>query len=160
MYIDLDYNSVDSEQILGKCTLLDIHVLVNNTVLHLFIDVLANIHALTDEDDLFDVLGEISTLESRYYEIGMGLRLKLKDVRSIEKEDPSRRLSKVIETWLHQQYNVQRHGPPTWQMLVKAVNNPAGGNDNTLARKIASKYPASEYMAFHAWSLYFVHSLT
>ena len=99
---------------------------------------------MTDEEDLFDVLEEISTLESKYYQIGMGLRLKPKDVQSIDREDPSRILSKVVEIWLQQQYNVQRHGPPTWQMLVKAVDSPAGGNDHTLAREIASKHPTGE----------------
>ena len=105
----------------------------------------ANFHALIDEDDLFDVLEEISTLESRYYQIGVGLRLKPKDLQSIDKEDLSRALSTVIETWLQQKYNVQRHGPPTWQMLVKAVDSPAGGNNHTLAKKIALKHPSSEY---------------
>ena len=104
----------------------------------------ANFHALIDEEDLFDVLEEISTLESRYYQIGIGLRLKLKDVQSIDKEDPSRALSTVIETWLQQKYNVQRHGPPTWQMLVKVVDSPAGGNDHTLAKKIALNHPAEQ----------------
>ena len=104
------------------------------------------IHALTDEEDLFDVLEEISSLESRYYQIGMGLRLKPKDLQSIDKEDSSRALSTMVEMWLQQQYNVQRHGPPTWQMLVKAVDSPAGGNDHTLAKKIASKHPASKYI--------------
>ena len=106
-----------------------------------------NIHTLTDEDDLFEVMEEISTLDSKYYQIGMGLRLKPKDLQSIEErfhQDPSRALSKVVETWLQQQYNVQKCGQPTWQMLVKAVNSPAGGNDHTLAKKIASKHPASE----------------
>ena len=106
-------------------------------------------HALTDEEDHFDVLDEISTLESRYYQIGIGLRLKPKDVESIDKEDPSRALSKVVKMWLKQQYNVQRHGPPTWRMLVKAVDSSAGGNDHTLAEKIASKHPASKY----TWNL-------
>ena len=104
-------------------------------------------HCLADEDDLFEVMGEISTLESRYYQIGMGLRLKPKDLQSIERrfpQDSSRALSTVVESWLQQQYNVQKCGPPTWQMLVKAVDNPAGGNDHTLAKKIASKHPASE----------------
>ena len=105
----------------------------------------ANFHVLTDKEDLFDVLEEISTLESRYYQIGLGLRLNQEDVESIDKEDPSRALSKVIQTWLQQKYNVQRHGPPTWQMLVKAVNSPAGGNDHSLAKKIALKHPTSEY---------------
>ena len=94
---------------------------------------------------------EISTLESKYYRIGMGLRLKPKDLKSIEEmfcQDPSRALGKVVETWLQQQYNVKKFGPPTWQMLVKAVDSPAGGNDHNLAQKIASKYPASEYINF------------
>ena len=111
----------------------------------------SSIHALTDEDDLFEVMEEISTLDSKYYQIGMGLRLKPKDLQSIEEmfcQEPSRALGKVVETWLQQQYNVKKCGPPTWQMLVKAVDSPAGGNDHTLAKKIASKHPASEY----AWN--------
>ena len=116
--------------------------LLANTVL------LFNIHALTDEDDLFEVMEEISTLDSKYYQIGVGLRLKPKDLQSIEemfRQDPSRALGKVVETWLQQQYNMKKCGPPTWQMLVKAVDSPAGGNDHTLARKIAFKHPASKY---------------
>ena len=95
---------------------------------------------------------EISTLDSKYYQIGMGLRLKPKDLQSIEemfRQEPSRALGKVVETWLQQQYNVKKCGPPTWQMLVKAVDSPAGGNDHTLAKKIASKHAASKYMHAH-----------
>ena len=92
-------------------------------------------------------MDEISTLESRYYQIGVGLRLTPKDLQSIEErfpQDPSRALSKVVETWLQQQYNVHKFGPPTWQMLVKAVDSHAGGNDHMLAEKIMSKHPAGE----------------
>ena len=97
----------------------------------------------------------------------MGLRLKPKDLKSIEEtfsQDPSRALGKVVETWLQQQYNVKKCGPPTWRMLVKAVDSPAGGNDHNLARKIASKYPASEYIVLHKrfanMCVSCVHSLT
>ena len=44
-------------------------------------------------------------------------------------------------TWLQGSYNVQKFGPPTWRMLVKAVDSPAGGNDHNLAKKIASNHP-------------------
>ena len=87
--------------------------------------------------------------------------MKTKDLQSIEEkflQNPSRALITVVEIWLQQQYNVQRHGPPTWQMLVKAIDSPAGGNDHTLARKIASKHPAGEYMYTCSLNFTFTHS--
>ena len=105
------------------------------------------LHALTGEGDLFDVLEEISTreIESRYYQMGIGLRLKIEDLKAIEElfhQAPSRALSEVVQTWLQQQYDVKKYGQPTWQMLVKAINSRAGGNDPTLAKTIALNHPA------------------
>ena len=77
--------------------------------------------------------------------MGIGLRLKTEDLKSIEKEfrqDPSRALSEVVQTWLQQRYDVKKHGQPTWQMLIKAINSRVGGNDHTLAKTIALNHPA------------------
>ena len=92
---------------------------------------------------------ELAPLDSTcYYYIGIGLRLSTSDLNSIEssfKHDPRRALTMVVSAWLQKSYSVEDFGPPTWQMLVKAVDSPAGGNDHTLAQKIASNHPASEW---------------
>lgn len=99
----------------------------------------------SDEDDLFDIIDEIvPSLNSKYYEIGLGLRLKscaLKDIKS-SCQTPNIILTEVITAWLNKKYNVARFGPPTWQWLVRVVDSKAGGNDHDLAKKIASKHPA------------------
>ena len=89
-------------------------------------------------------MNELSPLEARYFDIGMGLRLSEDDLDSIEESfhhNPRRALTKVVLAWLQKKYNVQKFGPPTWRMLVIAVNSPAGGNDHHLAKKIASNHP-------------------
>ena len=82
-----------------------------------------------------------------YYNIGIALRLSLSELDSIEsssKQIPRRMLTKVIACWLrHKSYSAEKFGPPTWRMLVKAVDSPTGGNDHTLAQKIAVNHPAT-----------------
>ena len=102
---------------------------------------------LSDEDNLFEVMNEISSLEARYYNIGMGLRLSMNDLDSIEEsfhQNLSKALRKVVAAWLKKKYNTQKFGPPTWRMLVIAVDSPAGGNDHNLAKKIADNHPVGQ----------------
>ena len=83
-----------------------------------------------------------------YYELGIGLRLATSELDSIEssfQHKPQRALTKVVTAWLQKHYSVDNFGLPTWQMLVKAVDSRAGGNDHTLAQKIASNHPASKW---------------
>ncbi len=44
-------------------------------------------------------------------------------------------------SWLQKKYDVQKFGPPTWRMLVRAVVEDAGGKSPTLAEQIATKHP-------------------
>ena len=100
-----------------------------------------------DEDDLFDVMSEIMSLCGRYLSLGRALRLKAGDLDAIRREnlhDANQALNDVLLLWLRQKYNVQKFGLPSWRMLVQAVDNPAGGNNHALAKKIAAKYPLSE----------------
>lgn len=93
-------------------------------------------------------MDELSPLSSRYYDIGLGLRLSISELDSIEssyRDNPRRALTKVVTAWLHEHYDVEKFGPPTWQMLVKAVDSPAAGDDHILAQKMASNHPASEW---------------
>ena len=101
----------------------------------------------SDEDDLLDVMEELASFDkTRFHDIGTGLRLRPAKLNSIEssfQQNPERALKQVVTAWLQKHYNVDKFGPPTWQMLVKGVHSPAGGNDYTLAKKIASNHPAS-----------------
>ena len=101
----------------------------------------------SDEDNLLDVMEELASFDTTcYYDFGMSLWLRPTELDSIEssyQQNPKRALTKVVTAWLQKHYNVDKFGPPTWQMLVKGVHSPAGGNDYTLAKKIASNHPAS-----------------
>ena len=99
------------------------------------------------DGNLFDVVKELSPVESRYYNIGLGLRLKMEyldDIRRKYNQNACEALRKVIDAWLKQRYDVSKFGPPTWQMLVRVIDDHAGGNDHQLAEKIALDHPAGE----------------
>ena len=70
--------------------------------------------------------------------------MKIADLRRIRGEHPSKSdaLEDVLLLWLNQEYNVQKHGAPTWRMLVKAVGKKSGGDNHELAKQIASNHPA------------------
>ena len=57
--------------------------------------------------------------------------------------DIDRAFTKIILMWLQQNYDVHKHGPPTWRNLVKAVDDPAGGNNHALAMSIADKHSST-----------------
>ena len=44
--------------------------------------------------------------------------------------------------WLKRNYKVEKFGEPTWQRLVEAVGNQAGGANMALAKKIARRHKA------------------
>ena len=91
---------------------------------------------------------EVVSIQSLFYELGRSLRLKTVDLDQVRDthcsnsdiKQPS--LQAVLLLWLNQKYNVERFGPPTWRMLVKAVDMDSGGNDQELAKQIASRHPA------------------
>ena len=56
--------------------------------------------------------------------------------------DPPACLSSTVTEWLNRNYNVKRFGEPTWQVLVKAVGDPAGGANMALARDMATRHKA------------------
>ena len=82
-------------------------------------------------------------ISSRYYELGIALRLPLAELDSVEVDESkcARALSGVLQTWLKQNYNTEKHGPPTWRKLVEAVGSSAGGNNRALAKAIAAEHP-------------------
>ena len=76
---------------------------------------------------------------------GMCLTLGLlpSDKSAIEAAHPGNPhgcLQAVVVKWLQKSYDYQRHGPPTWRMLVESVGDPAGGNNCAFAEAIAKKH--------------------
>lgn len=89
---------------------------------------------------------EILSVKSAYFSLGRSLRLRDSDLKAIreaqlKQSDDEDALNDVLLLWLHQKYNVERFGPPTWRMLVEAVDKKSGGNNHELAKKIASDHP-------------------
>jgi hypothetical protein len=89
---------------------------------------------------------EVLVIKSMFFALGRSLRLRNDNLEAIRKKYPNefdqQALNDVLLLWLKKEYNVGRFGPPTWRMLVEAVNKESGGNDHKLAKKIASKHPA------------------
>ena len=108
---------------------------------------------ILDEDDLFKIIEEILPLESRYYNLGRSLNLKIADLRKIRDEHPSDSdgLEDVLLLWLNQKYDKKKHGPPTWRMLVEAVDRKSGGDNHELAKQIALNHPAGGIIILIIW---------
>ena len=103
--------------------------------------------SIIDEGDLSKIISELLTIQPKYYYLGRSLTLKIADLREIRDKNPSESdgLEDVLILWLNQKYDVKKHGPPTWRMLVEAVNDVGGGNDHELAIRIASNHPAGTH---------------
>ena len=100
-----------------------------------------------DEDDLADVMDEVLTIKSMYFALGRSLRLKNANLQAIRTQYPTESdfelaLNDVLLLWLDKQYNVDRFGPPTWRLLVEAVDKESSGNNHELAKNIALNHPA------------------
>ena len=96
-----------------------------------------------DQDDLFDILSILKPIEARWRELGNALRLRTGFLDSIQitySGNLHSCLNKVIDEWLKRNYNVQRFGEPTWQLLAEAVRHEAGGAHSGLADEITRKY--------------------
>ena len=104
----------------------------------------------TDRDDLSDVMEEVVSIRSLYFQLGRTLRLQDHDLKLIREvyTNEADALNDVLLLWLDQKYNVKRFGQPTWRTLVRAVDKETGGNNRGLALKLASNHPAGR-MKFH-----------
>lgn len=99
----------------------------------------------TDEADWKDVVVEVITINASYYSFGGALGLSPTELNTIKLacgQNPKQGLNDVTLAWLHQKYNTEKYGPPTWRRLVEAVDDPAGGDNHALAKTIASRHPA------------------
>ena len=99
-------------------------------------------------DDLYDVLEEVIDLKGKWTDILSGLRLPHSQQAAIKVEHPADArscLEAVLHVWLSKNYDVEKHGPPSWRTLVKAVADRIGGADTALALKIAKNHPGNIY---------------
>ena len=99
--------------------------------------------AHSDLDDLFDVQKELIPVSAKWRSIGIALRLKPNVLDGIEARysgDPPACLTSMVTEWLNRNYNVKRFGEPTWQALVRAVSDPAGGANMAHARDMATRH--------------------
>ena len=143
VHADLNYASVDATQILSKPDY--------DVKTWLYIDINTSSPQCVGEDDLTDVLEAVVPIQSAYFALGRSLRLRLDDLRSIQaaypnESDSELALNDTLELWLKRKYNVEKFGPPTWRMLVEAINKRTGGNNHDLAKEIASDHPAAGIM--------------
>ena len=115
------------------------------------------------EDDFHEIFEEIVSITAEYYKLGIGLRLKLGELQAICKsrgQDIDQAFTDVLLAWLRQRYDVAKHGPPTWRMLVKAVDSPAGGNNHTLAMTVSHNHAAnSKGHKVYAYAIILVHPM-
>ena len=96
-------------------------------------------HLHTGEDDITDIAKELSGFEAHYYKLGLSLHLSPGKVQVIQVNNPhdcETAFGQVIVQWLLMNYNHAMFGPPSWQLLVKAVDT----IDHQLAKKIASNH--------------------
>ena len=99
------------------------------------------------EDSFCKVHSEVIGIKANYYEFGIQLGLPLREIDSVRKafrEDISQAFIEVLQIFLKHRYNIQEHGPPTWRKLVEAVDSRAGGNNHSLAKKIAKDHPVNK----------------
>ena len=96
----------------------------------------------SDIDDLVDVKRELISIADKWKDIGLALRLKPTTLNTIgrNQSDVRDRLSDVLAEWLNKAYNVQRFGQPSWLLQVRAVRDPAGGDNKALADIMTAKY--------------------
>ena len=78
---------------------------------------------------------ELVSVVARWKDIGLALRLDLSELDEIESDNTqsSDCLTRVLTLWLKKAYNTERFGEPSWELLARAVVDPAGGNNPTLA---------------------------
>ena len=97
---------------------------------------------------------ELQPVVARWKDIGLALRLDPDKLDEIEKDNrhSSNCLTKVLTLWLKKNYNTERFGEPSWELLAAAVGNRAGGNDSALAEEIAERhggiYPFTQSPSF------------
>ena len=97
------------------------------------------------EEDLCDIVKELTCVAARWRNIGILLGIRASDLDAIRGDRPIDCLLAMLLIWLRKSYNVKRFGEPTWLKLVEVVSNKAGGENTSLAEDIARRYKCESY---------------
>ena len=74
--------------------------------------------------------------------IGIFLGIPYSTIKRIDFEgDLDDKVEKMVSAWLKKKHDIAVFGEPTWRILVEAVAAKSGGNDRSLAERIASEHP-------------------
>ena len=81
-------------------------------------------------------------MTARWKHVGLALRLDPNQLGVIEKQNKYLEdcLIEMLTLWLNKNYNTKRFGEPSWELLAKAVGDPAGGNNPALAEEIQTTW--------------------
>ena len=87
---------------------------------------------------MFDVKVALGPATARWKDIGLALRLNPTNLNTIEAERKKLQdcLTEMLTLWLKKNYNTERFGEPSWELLARAVAHPAGGDNPALAEDI------------------------
>ena len=90
---------------------------------------------------MIDVKSELLPVAARWKNIGQVLGISDSKLQTIEtnKSPVEDYLTEILRVWLNKAYNVEKYGEPSWQILIKAVKNPSGGDNPAHADKIYSR---------------------
>ena len=75
---------------------------------------------------------------ARWRDIGLALRLNPTHLNTIEAERRKLQdcLTEMLTMWLNKNYNTERFGEPSWELLARAVGHRDGGDNPALAEDI------------------------
>ena len=95
-------------------------------------------------DNCFEVESEVMDVAHRWQQFGRALRIrqaKLDEIKTELCSAPRECLSKTVQEFLKKNYDWQKHGEPSWRLVVIAVGHKAGGADTDLALQLANDHP-------------------
>ena len=95
------------------------------------------------EADFPDILKALEPVAARYPMFLGILGLpgdRISRIDTMHRGDPEKCLRDGIICLLKENYDIDEHGLLTWRRLVEAVADTAGGDDHSLARRIAAEH--------------------
>ena len=98
---------------------------------------------LVGDAETMDVLQALMTVATKWVSVGILLGIPYDRLQMLDaEEDLEMKVSKLVEAWLGRRLGSK---PPSWKTLVEAIASRAGGDHQTLAKKLASDHPVVEH---------------
>ena len=107
------------------------------------------LHDKTGEADAYVVKCAVMKVAANFRCLGCALGLLASTLDEIETNNPRdarKALGQGIDSWLARRYDTEQFGEPSWRKLASAVASPAGGNNPSLALKIAEDHPGKQLL--------------